>query len=100
MTPSVTRKGKSFATAVHAGSGLSGLFRTFPVNCLTVRAEGLGYGTLPALIPTDASAMYARNLLHFFNLLVDPKTGALKLDRNDEIIAGALVCADGTLVRA
>ena len=58
----------------------------------------VGYSTLPALIPTDASAMYARNLLHFFNLLVDPKTGELTLDRNDEIIAGALVCADGALV--
>ncbi len=58
----------------------------------------IGYSTLPALIPTDASAMYARNLLHFFNLLVDPKTGELTLDRNDEIIAGALVCADGAVV--
>ena len=58
----------------------------------------IGYSTLPALIPTDASAMYARNLLHFFNLLVDPKTGELALDRNDEIIAGALICADGAVV--
>jgi H+-translocating NAD(P) transhydrogenase subunit alpha len=59
----------------------------------------IGHGTVPALIPTDASAMYARNLLHFFNLLVDPKTGELKLDRTDEIIAGALACADGAVVR-
>ena len=58
----------------------------------------IGYSTLPALIPTDASAMYARNLLHFFNLLIDPKTGELTLDRNDEIIAGALICADGAVV--
>jgi H+-translocating NAD(P) transhydrogenase subunit alpha len=58
----------------------------------------VGHSTLPALIPTDASAMYARNLLHFVNLLVDPNTGTLNLDRGDEIIAGALVCADGTLV--
>jgi NAD(P) transhydrogenase subunit alpha len=60
----------------------------------------VGYGTLPAMIPTDASAMYARNLLHFVNLLVDPKTGELTLDRSDEIIAGALVCADGARVNA
>jgi NAD(P) transhydrogenase subunit alpha len=60
----------------------------------------VGYGSLPALVPTDASAMYARNLLHFVNLLVDPKTGALKMDRNDEIIAGALVCADGARVQS
>jgi H+-translocating NAD(P) transhydrogenase subunit alpha len=60
----------------------------------------VGYANLPGLIPTDASAMYARNLLHFFNLLVDPKTGELKLDRGDEIIAGALVCADGAVAGA
>jgi NAD(P) transhydrogenase subunit alpha len=58
----------------------------------------VGYGTLPAMVPTDASAMYARNLLNFVNLLVDPKTGELKLDRADEIIAGAIVCADGAVV--
>ena len=58
----------------------------------------VGYSTLPAMIPTDASAMYARNLLHFVNLLADANTGALNVDRGDEIIAGALVCADGALV--
>jgi NAD(P) transhydrogenase subunit alpha len=58
----------------------------------------VGYSTLPAMVPTDASAMYARNLLHFFNLLVDAKTGELNLDRSDEIIAGALVCIDGAAV--
>jgi NAD(P) transhydrogenase subunit alpha len=58
----------------------------------------VGYGTLPAMVATDASAMYARNLLHFVNLLADPKSGTLNIDRNDEIIAGALVCADGVLV--
>jgi NAD(P) transhydrogenase subunit alpha len=33
------------------------------------------------------------------NLLVDPKSGELKLDRSDEIIAGALVCIDGEIVK-
>ena len=47
----------------------------------------------------DASALYARNLLNFVNLLVDPKTGELKLDRSDEIIAATLVCSDGAAGR-
>ena len=55
----------------------------------------IGLTNLPGMLATDASALYARNLLHFINLLVDPKTGELKLDRGDEIIAGALVCIDG-----
>jgi len=59
----------------------------------------VGYTNLAALVATDASALYARNLLNFLALLVDPKTGALKLDREDEIVAGSLVCIDGTAVK-
>jgi NAD(P) transhydrogenase subunit alpha len=59
----------------------------------------VGYTNLAAMLAADASALYARNVLNFVNLLVDPKSGALKLDRADEIIAGSLVCIDGTVVR-
>jgi hypothetical protein len=31
-------------------------------------------------------------------LLADPKTGALTMDRSDEIISATLVCADGSVV--
>ncbi|MGE0443871.1 MAG: Re/Si-specific NAD(P)(+) transhydrogenase subunit alpha [Vicinamibacterales bacterium] len=61
-----------------------------------VRIAGLL--NMPGLLAADASALYARNLLNFLNLLVDAKTGELKIDRNDEIIAGALVCTDGATV--
>jgi NAD(P) transhydrogenase subunit alpha len=59
----------------------------------------IGYSNLAAMVAADASSLYARNLLHFMNLLVDPKTGELKLNRDDEIIAGALVCIDGVVVK-
>ncbi|HZR02279.1 MAG TPA: Re/Si-specific NAD(P)(+) transhydrogenase subunit alpha [Burkholderiales bacterium] len=59
----------------------------------------IGISNLPALVAADASALYARNLLNFLNLLVDPKTGALNLNREDEIIAGSLLCIDGEVVR-
>jgi proton-translocating NAD(P)+ transhydrogenase subunit alpha len=59
----------------------------------------VGYSNLPALVAADASALYARNLLNFVQLLVDPTTGGLKIDRNDEIIAATLVCMDGALAR-
>ncbi len=49
----------------------------------------VGLANLPALVAADASALYARNLLNFINLLVDPKSGELKLNREDEIIAGS-----------
>jgi proton-translocating NAD(P)+ transhydrogenase subunit alpha len=54
---------------------------------------------LPATLAADSSALYARNLLNFMALLADPKTGALTMDRSDEIIAATLVCADGALVK-
>jgi len=56
--------------------------------------------SLPSTMAADASALYARNVLNFVNLLVDPKTGELKMDRTDEIIAATLVCTDGAAVRS
>ena len=58
----------------------------------------IGYSNLPAMLAADASALYARNVLAFVNVLVDPKTDALTINRDDEIIAGALVCIDGHVV--
>ena len=55
---------------------------------------------LPASMAADASALYARNLFNFVNLLIDPQTGALRLDRADEIIAATLICTDGAAVRS
>jgi H+-translocating NAD(P) transhydrogenase subunit alpha len=56
--------------------------------------------SLPATMPADSSALYARNLMHFVNLMLDPKTGEFKIDRSDEIIAGTMVCCDGAAVRS
>jgi NAD(P) transhydrogenase subunit alpha len=55
----------------------------------------IGLSNLPATVPTDASALYARNLLNFLGLFLDAKTGEIKMDREDEIIKGTLVCAEG-----
>ena len=56
--------------------------------------------SLPCTLAADATALYARNVLNFVNLLVDPKTGELKLDRTDEIIAATLVSIDGVAARS
>jgi NAD(P) transhydrogenase subunit alpha len=58
----------------------------------------VGLANLPATVAADASALYARNLLNFLGLLLDAKTGEMKIDRADEIIAGSLVCIDGAVV--
>ena len=58
----------------------------------------VGIANLPATVAADASALYARNLLNFLALLVDPKTGAYHLNREDDLVAGTLVCHGGAVV--
>lgn len=57
----------------------------------------IGLSNLAATVPFDASSLYARNLLNFLSLMLDPKTGAFKIDLEDEVVAGTLVCADGKI---
>ncbi|SDS23112.1 Re/Si-specific NAD(P)(+) transhydrogenase subunit alpha [Pseudomonas oryzae] len=59
----------------------------------------VGHGNLPALVPADASALYARNLLDFLKLLIDGE-GKFHLNREDDIVAACLMCTDGQLVRS
>ena len=60
----------------------------------------IGISNLPALAAADSSALYARNLLNFLGLLLDARTGELKIDREDEIIAGTLMAMDGQVLLA
>jgi NAD(P) transhydrogenase subunit alpha len=57
----------------------------------------LGKPNLPGRIATDASALYARNLLAFAGLLLD-KEGKLAPDLEDEILKASLVTRDGAIV--
>jgi NAD(P) transhydrogenase subunit alpha len=59
----------------------------------------VGESNLPGTVAADASALYARNLLNFINLLCDPKNGgAININREDDIIAGSLIAIDGAVV--
>ncbi len=60
----------------------------------------IGVANIPALVAADSSALYARNLLNFLGLMLDANTGEFKINREDEIIAGTLVCAGGEVLRA
>jgi H+-translocating NAD(P) transhydrogenase subunit alpha len=68
----------------------------------TVERHGvhlIGITNLPALVSADASALYARNLVNFLALMLDAKTGEFTIDREDEIIAGTLVCMGGEILK-
>ncbi len=58
----------------------------------------VGHRNLPSRIATDASALFAKNLLNYLTPLVDKETGALRLDLEDEIVAASLVTKDGAIV--
>ncbi|MCY1183502.1 hypothetical protein D9M73_241320 [compost metagenome] len=58
----------------------------------------VGYGNLPALVPADASALYARNLLDFLKLVIDGE-GKFHLNREDDIVAACLMCEGGQVLR-
>ncbi|HEX7912116.1 MAG TPA: Re/Si-specific NAD(P)(+) transhydrogenase subunit alpha [Paraburkholderia sp.] len=49
-----------------------------------------GYTNLPAMVATDASALYARNLLDFLKLIIDAE-GKPKIDTSDDIVAATLL---------
>jgi NAD(P) transhydrogenase subunit alpha len=58
----------------------------------------VGHANLPGRLAESASNLFGRNVLSFLGLLVDSETKGLKIDTEDEIIAGTLVTRDGKLV--
>ena len=94
------------AGAMKAGSVIVDLAVEQGGNCAlskpgeTVVTDGgvkvVGITNLPGRIAADASALYARNLVNFLTLLV--KDGKLAPDFDDEIVKGALVTRDGSVV--
>lgn len=58
----------------------------------------LAPSNLPSTLATDASTLYARNLVTLLQLLV--KDGALSVNESDEVVAGALLTRGGTIRHA
>ncbi|WP_261512695.1 Re/Si-specific NAD(P)(+) transhydrogenase subunit alpha [Burkholderia multivorans] len=57
-----------------------------------------GHTNLASMVASDASALYARNLLDFMKLIVT-KDGVLNIDLADDIVAATLLCRDGEVTR-
>ena len=58
----------------------------------------IGLANLPGELATDASALFARNLLNFITPMVDKETKALRIDTSDEVVKGTLVTQNGQIV--
>ena len=59
----------------------------------------VGVGNIPALMATDASGLYARNLLNFLTPMLDKESGGLTINMEDEVIASSLICRDGEFLK-
>jgi NAD(P) transhydrogenase subunit alpha len=58
----------------------------------------IGQPNIPATVPTDASALYARNVLDFLKLVID-KDGNFTLPTDDDIVAACLLTTGGEIRR-
>lgn len=69
-----------------------------PGECIEVDGVSIvGYCNMPGRLATDASALYAKNLLNFITPLTG-EGGNLTIDWDDEIITGTALTRDGEVI--
>ena len=59
----------------------------------------VGVSNVPALMATDASSLYARNLYNFIAPMLADGGSRLDIDMEDEVIASSLLCQDGEFLK-
>lgn len=60
----------------------------------------VGHLNVPSRLATDASALYAKNLLSFISPLINAENGTLQIDWDDEIVAATTLTRDGQVVHS
>jgi NAD(P) transhydrogenase subunit alpha len=88
---------------IAAGRGPNGVGGNCPLTVAgqTVQVNGvtiIGETNLPATVPADSSALYARNVLDFLKLIVD-KEAKLALPTDDDIVTACLMTQAGEVKR-
>ncbi len=98
---------EAMVTAMKAGSVVIDLAVTQGGNCPLSKADEIvdvggvrvaGFSNLPARLPADSSALYAKNILALLPLLTDKETKAFAPAWDDEIIKGAMLTRAGAVV--
>lgn len=98
---------EAMARAMRPGSVIVDLAVAQGGNCPLSRPDELveeggvkimGYANLPARLPADSSALYAKNLLALLPLLTDKETKAFAPAWDDEIVQGAMLTRGGAIV--
>lgn len=60
----------------------------------------VGHLNVPSRLATDASALYAKNLLSFISPLINAENGTLQIDWDDEIVGATTLTRDGQIVHS
>ncbi|MGQ0526479.1 MAG: Re/Si-specific NAD(P)(+) transhydrogenase subunit alpha [Alphaproteobacteria bacterium] len=58
----------------------------------------IGHKNVPSRLATDASSLYAKNLLNLVTLLINKDSKALEINWDDDIIKGIALTRDGKIV--
>ncbi len=58
----------------------------------------IGRTNIPALMATDASQLYARNVFNFLSPMLE-EDGGLNIDLDDEVISASLLCREGEILK-
>ena len=58
----------------------------------------VGSKNITSEIAQDASALFAKNMLNFFMILIDNETKEINIDWEDEIIIGTALTKNGEIV--
>ena len=58
----------------------------------------VGHANVPSRLAPATSSLYARNLLNFTTLLIDPASKALVINQDDDLVKGTLITKDGKVV--
>ncbi len=83
--------------AVSSGGNVEGS----KLDEIVVTANGVksvGIGNIPATVATEASALYARNILNFLQPQHDKESQSLKLNREDEMVKPTLIVDAGQVL--
>ncbi len=80
------------ASATGGNTELSQDTKTIIHNGVTI----IGNSALAATCPQDASKLYAKNILNFMKLWINPE-GAIQLNFEDDIVKGTCICHQGAV---
>jgi len=100
ITEEMVRSMKSGSVVVDMAVEMGGNCPLSEPDAVVVRhgVTLVGITNIPALMATDASSLYARNLFNFIAPMLQ-EDGGMHVNRDDEVIDAALLCADGEFLK-